>query len=255
MRRRAFAMLIVLGVLVVLLSVSASIARARSTRALASVTSVSWLDALTVAQSTEDAIQTWLVRESASIVLDPDSTSPLIHVLDHAIMIEGNAVEIRVLAWDQCAMPGASEHDDLPSDLTGLDELTAPTSIYPDDTHPDRLGARLGTHNPIQSSSRRSNSALLVNVNTTSEERLQEVFRDLGVAIPAQILTARRSGERVNLNSIRVNRSDRYHLIASSRIWSVRTDVTVDRVRVSLWSVYVKRGGTWGLEQRIAIPD
>jgi hypothetical protein len=255
MRRRAFAMLIVLGVLVVLLSVSASIARARSTRSLAAATHADWVDALTIANSTDDAIRSWLARESSAVVLDPKAGAPFVRVLDHNFIVAGKPIEIRVLAWDQCGMPSTSEIDDLPQDITGLDQISTSGSVYPDDTHPDRLGSRMATHNPIPGSDRRTDSAIMVNVNTASEQRLEDVFRTLGTPLSDQILNARRAGERADTNSIRASRSDRYHLIATSRVWSFRTDVTVDRVRVSLWSVYVKRGGTWALEQRIAIPD
>ncbi len=255
MRRRAFAMLIVLGVLVVLLSVSASIARVRSTRALSAATHEDWIDALTIANSTDDAIRSWLAQESSAVVLDPIASSPLVPVLNHNFILAGKPIEIRVLAWDQCGMQSASEHKDLPQVITGLDQIKASGSVYPDDSHPDRIGSRMATHNPIPGSDLRGDSAIMVNVNTTSEQRLKNVFRALGTPLPDQLLNARLAGEHADTNSIRASQSDRYHLVASSRVWSFRTNVTVKRVRVSLWSVYVKRGGTWALEQRIAIPD
>ena len=255
MNRHAFAMLFVLGSLVVILSLTTIIARSRATDSIAARSSADMLDAMTIAESAHDPILAWLDLESGSVSIDPESTVPMVPVLGDSIRIDGKRARITVTAWDQFGMLSKGEQSHDYQNITGLDELAAPVSVFPSDVHPDRPGARIATHNPIPGQQTRGNAAPSVNLNTTPAARLEQLFQEYHIAGLDAVLASRADREQARGASIRIDGQAHHRFVSSSQSWGIRTDVRFGLASVSLWSVYVQRGGVWMLEQRVVIPD
>jgi hypothetical protein len=248
-------MLMVLGTTVILLTTAAIIASARATDSIAARSNADLLDAITIAEATDDPILLWLDLEAEECVIHPDQPDPMVLVLADTVVIEGRQARISVAAWDQFAMSPKSEQIDEYRSISGLDELDAPGSVFPSPLHPDRLGAKIATHNPIPGQQTRGNAAPSINLNTTPASRLRQLFSRYNISGLEEVLASRLGGEPARGSTIRINNATPYQLVSSSRCWSIRTDVRFGLASLSLWSVYVQRGGAWMLEQRIVIPD
>lgn len=253
--RHAFAMMFVLGAVVVILTASAIIARSQATDSIAAKSYADMLDAMTIAESAHDPILAWLDLESREVTIDPGSSAPIVPVLNDEILIDGKRAHITVTAWDQFGMLTKGEQALEYEGVSGLDQLVRPVSVFPSDLHPDRLGAQIATHNPIPGQQTRGNDAPSVNLNTATAARLEQLFTEYKISGLDTVLAARADREPVRSNSIRIDRELPYRFVSSSRSWGIRTDVRFGLAAVSLWSVYVQRGGAWMLEQRIVIPD
>ena len=268
-------MLIVLAAALVILSASSVIARSRATAALGDRTAEGLDLAWMIAESVESPVLAWLERASRLAVLDPDRP-PMVVVVDESIQIEGRRVAITATAWDQYGMVPLSAGDPRTgliallteserriaqrmsgsSEVPGLDLVSEPVAVYPSRDRPDAIGGRLATHNPPRGLSiRRGGSTPAINVNTAPEPLVRAALIAAGVSDPGAVLAKRRAGERVDAGQLRAREDRTLRLVGASTAWGIRTDVEVDGVRVSLWSVYTLHGGTWVLEQRLVIAE
>lgn len=273
MNRRGVAMLIVLAAAVILLAAASTIARARATAALASRTDDQLFLAWSVAEAAEAPVLAWLGRSSRLTVLPPDA-APMVAILDDRFEVAGRAVRVTATAWDQTAMlpntdaigsPPFAAHLTQPertaarwigADHPGLDMARPSVVVYPSADHPRALGARVATHNPPPGPARsRGGAGPVININTAPEPLLRAVYQHLGLGGVEAVLQARRSATRTEADQLRASDQQQIRLVGASTAWGVRTDVTVDGLRASVWSVYTLRAGAWVREQRLVIAE
>jgi hypothetical protein len=271
--RRGVAMLIVLATAVLLLSAASVIARSRATAALSARTDKRLHLAWAAGEAAEAPILAWLQHESRRTVLPPDSP-PMVRILDDALAIAGLPASITVVAWDQTGMVPAVDTAAMPVfapmltrterraarwigvESPGLDLADASIPIFPTPDRPTALGARIATHNPPPGPVRhRGGQSPAINIHTAPEPLLRAAYEHLGLPGVDAVLQSRRAGERVEAQSMRGSDADGLRLVGVSTAWGVRTDVTVDGLRASVWSVYTLRAGTWVREQRLAIAE
>lgn len=274
MTRRAVAMIMVLAAVIVLLPAAAMIARTRATAALASSTQEQLLTAWSLCDAAEAAITAWLEDESRWVILSPQARTPMLSVLDDSITIGGRHARILVTAWDQGGMVPNTDLTAWPSlrrlvtdeERTcaawigeahpGLDLTLGDIPIYPAPTILNALGARIATHNPAPGHSRRRGGNIpFINLNTAPEPLLRAVYHDMSLQGVDVVLQQRRDGKPAGTSTQPVNGEHSFRLAGSSTAWGFRTDVTLDRLRVSVWSVFTLRGGTWVREQRLVIAE
>ena len=108
---------------------------------------------------------------------------------------------------------------------------------------------------PILGQQTRGNGMPSVNLNTTPAPKLKQLFLQYNISGLDKVLSSRAKSESARGSSIRVDGQTTLRFVSSSQSWSIRTDVQFGLASLSLWSVYVQRGGNWMLEQRIVIPD
>lgn len=271
--RRGVAMLIVLAAAVLLLSAASVIARSRATATLAARTDERLHLAWAACEAAETPVLAWLQHESRRTVLPPESP-PLVRILDDPLTLAGLPARITVVAWDQTGMVPAIDTAAMPAfaplltrterraarwigvESPGLDHAGASIPIFPTPDRPTALGARIATHNPPPGPVRhRGGQSPAINIHTAPEPLLRAAYEHLGLPGVETVLQSRRAGERVEAQSMRASDEDGLRLVGVSTAWGVRTDVTVDGVRASVWSVYTLRAGTWVREQRLAIAE
>jgi hypothetical protein len=271
--RRGVAMLIVLAAAVLLLSAASVISRSRATATLSARTDERLHLAWTACEAAEAPILAWLQHESRRTFLPPDSP-PMVRILDDPLTLAGLPARITVVAWDQTGMVPAVDTAGMPAfaplltrnerraarwigaESPGLDLANASIPIFPTQDLPTALGARIATHNPPPGPVRhRGGQSPVINIHTAPEPLLRAAYEHLGLPGVETVLQARRAGERVEAQSIRASDAAGLRLVGVSTAWGVRTDVTVDGLRASVWSVYTLRAGTWVREQRLAIAE
>ncbi len=271
--RRGVAMLVVLAAAVLLLSAASVIARSRATSALSARTDERLHLAWAAAEAAETPILVWLQHQSRRTVLSPDSP-PMVRILDDPIIISGLPARVTVVAWDQTGMLPATDTAVLPAfaplltrterraarwigvESPGLDLADASIAIFPTPDSPTALGARIATHNPPPGPVRqRGGQSPSINIHTAPEPLLRAAYEHLGLPGVETVLQARRAGDRVEPQSVRASDAAGLGLVGVSTAWGVRTDITVDGLRASVWSVYTLRAGTWVREQRLAITE
>jgi len=255
MMRSGFAMLLTLGALVAVITATSIIARERATDSIAARIHADFLDAMTTAESAHDPILAWLETESKDVTIHPYSMSPMISVLDDSFQIDKKQVQIIIHAWDQFAMIPKGEQVHEYQAISGLDQIRGPISVFPSSYHTENMGANIATHNPILGQQTRGKAMPSVNLNTTPVPRLKQLFLQFNISGLDKVLSARAKSESATGSLIRVNGQAPYRFVSSSQSWAFRTDVQFGLASLSLWSVYVQRGGNWMLEQRIVIPD
>lgn len=271
--RRGVAMLIVLATAVLLLTAASVIALSRATATLAARTDERLYLAWAACEAAETPVLAWLQHESRSTVLPPESP-PMARILDDPLTIAGLPARITVVAWDQTGMLPAVDMAAIPAfaslltraerraarwigtESSGLDLADASIPIFPTPDLPTALGARVATHNPPPGPVRhRGGQSPAINIHTAPEPLLRAAYEHLGLPGIEAVLQARRAGERVESQSLRASDAAGLRLVGVSTAWGVRTDVTVDGLRASVWSVYTLRAGTWVREQRLAIAE
>ena len=95
-----------------------------------------------------------------------------------------------------------------------------------------------------------------LNVNTAPLTLIEAVLADSNIEATARIRDARREGELAPPPAGSLEfRGTNVRLVARSGRWAFRTDVTVDGVRDSRWTVYIRRGPVWVLEQNLVIAE
>jgi|GEM_PF-4676256 len=275
MNQRGVAMLIVLAAAVILLSAASVLARSRATAALSRGADERLRLAWASCEAAHAPILAWLERRSRRVVLAPDAP-PVVTVLDDTILIGDLEARVNVTAWDQTAMIPAVDLAKLPalSALLSRDERAAArwisvdrgspgldlghqsVAIFPAPDRPGALGARVATHNPPPGPARQRGGQLpAFNVNTAPEPLLRAVYEQFELSGLDAVLQARRAGERAEINQQRGSNAQPIRLVGSSTAWGVRTDVTINGLRASIWSVYTLRAGTWIQEQRLVIAE
>jgi hypothetical protein len=271
--RRGVAMLIVLATAVLLLSAASVIARSRATAAMSARTDERLHLAWAACEAADTPILAWLQHESRRTVLPPDSP-PMVRILDDPLTLAGLPARITVGAWDQTGMVPAIDTAAMPSfaplltrserraarwigvESPGLDLADASIPIFPTPDLPTALGARIATHNPPPGPVRhRGGQSPAINIHTAPESLLRAAYEHLGLPGVESVLQSRRAGERVEAERIRSSDPATLRLVGISTAWGVRTDVTIDGLRASVWSVYTLRAGTWVREQRLAIAE
>lgn len=275
MKQRGVAMLIVLAAAVILLSAASVLARSRATAALSERTDERLRLAWAACDAAEAPTRAWLERRSRRVVLAPDAP-PVVTVLDDTFPISGLDARVTITAWDQTAMIPAvdlAKHPALSALLSrderaaarwispgrgspGLDLGHPSVAIFPAPDRPGALGARVATHNPPPGPARqRGGQSPAINVNTAPEPLLRAVYEQFTLSGIDAVLQARRAGERAEINQQRGSNTQPIRLVGSSTAWGVRTDVTINGLRVSIWSVYTLRAGNWTREQRLVIAE
>jgi hypothetical protein len=275
MNQRGVAMLIVLATAVMLLAAASIIARSRATAALSQRTDERLRLAWAACEAAEAPILAWLERRSRRVVLAPDAP-PVVTVLDDTILIGELEARIHVTAWDQTAMIPAVDLAKLPAlsallsrddraaarwmdtdrGSPGLDIGHPSVAIFPAPDGPGALGARVATHNPPPGPARQRGGQLpAININTAPEPLLRAVYEQLDISGLHAVLQARRAGERAEINQQRGSNAQPIRLVGSSTAWGIRTDVSINGLRASIWSVYTLRAGTWTREQRLVIAE
>lgn len=271
--RRGIAMLIVLAAAVLLLSAASVIARSRAMAALSARIDERLQLAWVASEAAEAPILTWLRHESRLTVLSPDAP-PMVRIVDDPLIIAGLPARITVVAWDQTGMVPAVDTSAMPAfaplltrterraarwigaESPGLDLAETSIPIFPTPDLPTALGARIATHNPPVGPVRhRGGQSPAINIQTAPEPLLRAAYEHLGLPGVETVLRARRAGERVEAERTSSSDPATLRLVGVSTAWGVRTDVTVDGLRVSVWSVYTLRAGTWVREQRLAITE
>tara|TARA_E500000318_G_scaffold8683_5_gene8113 strand:- start:5028 stop:5795 length:768 start_codon:yes stop_codon:yes gene_type:complete len=255
MIRSGFAMLLTLGALVIVVMATSIISRERATDSFEARIHADFLDAMITAESAHDPILAWLETESKDVTVHPNSISPMIRVLNDTFQIDKKRVRITINAWDQFAMIPNGEQIREYEAISGLDQINSPVSVFPSSLHPENLGANIATHNPILGQQTRGNGMPSVNLNTTPAPKLKQLFLQYNISGLDKVLSSRAKSESARGSSIRVDGQTTLRFVSSSQSWSIRTDVQFGLASLSLWSVYVQRGGNWMLEQRIVIPD
>jgi hypothetical protein len=266
--RRGAAMLLVLMTCTVLIVGVTLIARAQSSAAITTdqASKLLWCDQLISAS--ELPILHWLEERSSGITLDPSLDAPVLRVHDNQLRVSQSLVQVQITAWDQQGMwPNNSESMGLQPRIE-VEHATQATIhlghhnpesvVYPTASEPAAIGGLLATHNPwpIRPAQTRRRAAVAINVNTAPQLLLNQLgarynLGDLGV-----LIDNRNRSEFVAMSqSARNEIGEEIRLVSVSRVWAFRTDVRVDHVTRSAWSVYANQGGQWQLVQRTVISE
>lgn len=265
--RSGAALLIVLVAVAALTSTAAVLASRATAANLEHRASAAASHARDIARSTTPILLDWLDRVAPTAVLPPDSEGPRIAVHEAAWNEGGDAVSVRVTAFDLDAMPPATavlmgspvrrvldDHElevidtlEGRNDPLGLDQLELPhRRTFPrSDGGDDALGARVSFAGAGLGS---------VHVHTAPRELLSWLFDMHGIGGLDVLLDARARGERIAL-ALPAPDHDRLlpGLTASSGAWAFRIDVAVGACTRSWWSEYDRTGGAWTCRQRLAI--
>lgn len=236
-------------------------------------------------------IQEFLVARAPALVLPADARFPAALVLKESLTIEREALELTVVAWDQCglvsiddarratpmrlALPRAIvatlDRHRRKGSLPGLDWFrevdgrspfpptpevdlveSAAQLLWPASTD-EALGAFVATHNPGH-----------LNVSTAPITMVEAALRDAGRGGLEEIVAARTEGRRVPLPSFSGAVSDAgtddvsssgERFVSTSDAWAFRVDVRVGRVRRSDWVQYRPNESRWRCVQRITVTD
>jgi len=265
-------MILVLGATVVLLTAAAAIARVRVSNTLRARSSDSLILAWEVAHASEAPILAWLTNESSDVVLPLDAEFPMIEITDARLSVADVPVSLTITAWDQHGMVpnDAGLVDVLPARVAdrldeapwieeahpGLDQGNHGPSVFPSRDHPGALGGIIATHSPSPGSARgRAGRGAVVNVNTAPVWLLESLLSDSDGFSISDMLADRAAGDPVSYSGRGEILSDRIRFIGTSTAWSFRIDVETSHARVSIWSVYTRRGGVWNREQQLVIAD
>ncbi len=279
--RRGLGLLLVLAVLAV--GVSAAAGAARIAWHVRNDTTLSADEALAadLLVAAEAPIRDWLARRSALVVLPPDAGSPRVGVVGVSLIVGERECRVEATAFDQCGLVPLSAtlgalRSALPADVLrmasavgsaasgapGLDLFATVTTgsrrTFPVTGASDlsAVGELIATHNPHREGARPT-----LNVNTAPMPLVQAVYDGRQLAGVEQIVTARQAGKAASPGSRTQPPSsgvadDAFPVpVAASTAWAIRLDVEAGRIRRSWWCVYVDRGGSWELVQRLAIDE
>jgi hypothetical protein len=288
--RRGVALLLVLAALIIATTASLTLATAAATRNLhAGVLHAEQL-AESIARTSERYTLSWLTEHAAAAVVPPDALEPAVPVMHDRFTIDGVEITVQITAFDQLGMIPAiiADRFDLPknldkpatAELTGLDQLVGAVEgdVFPhhDPATPPvafgtatrdaasrkptleqsvaAIGSLVSTHGFENTDGQVS--TIRLNINTAPVALIDEVLSRAGIDASGPIRSAREQGEQARPPASSIEVGDlRIRLLARSDCWAVRTDVTVDRVRYALWSIYHARGQGWELEQRLVIAE
>lgn len=266
--RRGAAMLLVLMTCTVLIVGVTIIARVQASASIASSQASSLARCDQLITAAEQPIMQWLVERSGSITVDPSLGSPIVKVHDDLLVLDSSQIHVQITAWDQQGMwPRNSDQLGFTPPVSGIQlseighhlyRLQLDSSVFPTESDPIAIGGLVATHNPwpVRSRQTRRRGAVSINVNTAPQALLNQISARYDVGDLSSLVEGRRLGERVELSQTARNaEGEEIQLVSVSRVWSIRTQVTVDRVTRSVWSVYTNQGGQWQLVQRTVIGE
>lgn len=254
--RRGVAMLLVVMTSTVLVVGVAILARTRTTLALTHRQTAASIRIQYLLLGSERPIFEWLGERARDVVVGPGTGAPVVGVLDEEFEIDGQRVRIRITAWDQQGMwPGNS-------DQLGLDPPEprhgSADRVFPTSTQPDSTKGVLATHNPWPTRSGRTRSAAIpaININTAPGMLLEQLRAGYPTGDLDTLLEQRQTGARVTVSqTLRTPDGREVRLTGTSRVWSFRTQVSVNKTTLGMWSVYTNQGGQWRLAQRMMIDE
>ncbi len=268
MVRRGAAMLLVLMACTALIVGVTIIARVQASAGIASSQASSLARCDQLITAAEQPIMQWLVERSGSSTVDPSLGSPIVKVQDDLLELDKALVRIQVTAWDQQGMwPRNSDQLGFTPPVSGIQlseighhlcRLQLDSGVFPTESEPTAIGGLVATHNPWPTRSRQTRrwGAASINVNSAPQALLNQISARYDVGDLSSLLDQRRLGERVEMSQIVRNaEGEEIQLVGVSRVWSIRTQVTVERVTRSVWSVYANQGGQWHLVQRTVIGE
>ncbi len=290
MHRRGVALLLVLAALIIATTASLTLATAAATRNLHTGVLRAEQLAESIARTSEVYTLSWLAEHAATAVVPPDAAEPAVSVLHDRFSIDGREITVRITAFDQLGMIPAVVADrfDFPmnfdetatAELTGLDQLVRAVEgdVFPhhDPVTPSvafGITARdASDRRPVPEQPLAAIGSLVstlgyegadgqvptmrLNINTAPLALIDDVLSRPGIDASGPIRSAREQGEQARPPASSIEIGDvRVRLVARSDCWAVRTDVTVDRVRYALWSIYQARGQGWQLEQQLVIAE
>ena len=274
MTRRAFALLMVLGMaLVVAVSVvglarTAAHQHAHSAHARLVALSPAILDAV------DARVLHWLGHDERTIVLPPDATEPRAAVLSDHLTLHGLPFHLSIHAWDQRGMaPIALIRELQPDRAREADHLDPPMAIRPgldvlraaglDGVFPgsitheqDRvsIGARLSTYQR-ESKGIGRRPVLLLNTRTAPIELLAAVSAPAGVDAAGPIQAARSSGEIPTTTFTATLGEHEVRVSAQTDCWSFRIDLSHGPARTAWWLVYARTDRSWACVQALPIDE
>ena len=214
-------------------------------------------------------IQEFLAAEAGDVILRPDSPYPALLVLDDRFEAGAAALELRIVAWDQCglvpldvarsaspirlALPRevieTLEANRRRGELPGLDWFAeedgeSPFPPAPSVQHIDGgtrlswpgsaqrvVGAWVATHNTAK-----------LNVSTAPLAILEAALRELQRGGIDRVVAARQKGEHVPIPPAGTDAPQdeprRIKLVSTSDCFAFRVDARAGKVRRSFWLVY-----------------
>ena len=266
--RRAAAILLVLMTSTVLIVGVSIIARVYTTRAIASHQNHDLILCDQILSSAQESIRYWLEHQASTVVVDPVLGAPIVSCVDDSLGIEGLGTRVLISAWDQQGMwpenwaeigldPPAIA-DSVGGAVHHLGQFDSESRLYPDHLKPSMFGGVVATHNPwpARSGRTRSRGIASINVNTAPEMLINQLFAQFDLGNLDEIIEQRKRGKFIAMSqSARNQVGEEIMLVSVSRVWSFRTQVTVNQVTRSLWCVYANQGGQWQLVQRTVIGE
>lgn len=254
--RRGVAMLLVVMTCTVLVVGVTIIARIRTTHAMTQQQASASIRVQQLLLESARPIFQWLDEDSRSVVIDLGTEAPMVGVLDDELMVDGQRVRIQITAWDQQGMwPGNSEE-------LGLDppqpRHTSDDRVFPSRARPGSAKGVLASHNPwpTRSGRTRSGATPTININTAPGMLLDQLRSGYPTGELDTLLGQRQSGDPVTVSKmLRSADGQELRLTGMSRVWSFRTQVSVNQMTMGMWSVYTNQGGQWRLAQRTMIDE
>jgi hypothetical protein len=141
-RGRGVALLVVLGTLVVVTASLAGFSRAAASARSGRARAVEGVACDALLRAAERPVQAWLLERSASAVLPPDVDAPALTVLHDLWTCGGIAIELRLVAFDQCGMlPVSASARSALGPVFGADLAVALRRFNQDDAAPLGLDA------------------------------------------------------------------------------------------------------------------
>ncbi len=261
-------MLLVLMACTVLIVGVTIIARVQTSSSIASIQASSLMRCDQLITAAEQPIMQWLVEESSKVAIAPSSDAPSVTIHDCQLELDESQVRVQITAWDQQGMwPTNCDRLGLTPPVWGgqvgelgfhLGRLQLDSGVFPTESTPNAIGGLIATHNPwpTRSGQTRRRGAVSINVNTVPQALLNQITARYDVGDLGSQLQSRAQGEPVEMNQSITNAvGEEIRLVGVSRVWSFRTQVTVDQVTRGVWSVYANQGGQWQLMQRTIIGE
>ena len=258
-------MLLVLMTCTVLIVGVTIIARVQASSSIASTQALSLVRCDQLITAAEQPIMQWLVERSGSSTVDPSLGSPIVKVHDDLLVLDNSRIRVQITAWDQQGMwPRNCDQLGFTPPVGGdqvgerghhLGSLQLDSGVFPTESEPTAIGGLVATHNPwpVRSRQTRRRGAVSINANTAPQALLNQISARYDVGDLSSLLDQRRHGEMSQ--TVRNAEGEEIQLVGTSRVWTIRTQVTVDRVTRSVWSVYANQGGQWQLVQRTVIGE
>jgi hypothetical protein len=266
MGRRGMALLLVLGLMVLLISASVSLARIAATQRLQATCAHRTVVADDLLIATDALILQWLKDASQNVTLPPELQSPRLKVSHQVLSTGFGLATIDIVAFDQrgmisfqlvrsghparLALPQTAQHMlqfvdrlELQTDQpVGLDQIVHRAEADPLRVFP--LGDLAETQMAVgEVIAMQNDSDFVLNVNTAPMEVIEAAMRAAGLGGIEQIAEARSSGKLAIAPHAQTSANvggDSIQFVATSDLWAFRIDIAVETFRRSWWAVYSK---------------